>query len=108
MSEFDSSHSNTLFTDHSSAAANSGNDAGVSNTLDATTYSDGMIIGLNAWIDKAFQTVKSAAATTGHNDEHSNIVCSQEYLSCALEIAHSLADQLCVVDRKKDSNIDRI
>ncbi len=103
MSNFDSSHSNTLTTDQGLSTDNLDNGSGESITSAANySDSDGMIIGLNAWIDAAIQTVKTSAATSGHKEEHNNnIVCSQEYLSCALKIAHSLADQLCVVDEEK-------
>eukprot|EP00984_Skeletonema_dohrnii_P019052 scaffold9047_cov76-Skeletonema_dohrnii-CCMP3373.AAC.2 len=84
------------------AAANS-NDVAASNALAADYSGDGMIVGLNAWIDAAIETLKTTNATTSypHNNQHNNIVCSREYVSCALKIAHSLADQLCVVDEEK-------
>ena len=83
-------------------------DAAESNTLAADSdysYSNGMIIviGLNSWIDTAIQTLKTTSASSCHNNQnqHNNIVSSREYLSCAIKIAHSLADQLRVVDEKK-------
>ena len=83
------------------AAANLDN-AAESNML-AADYSNGMIIGLNSWIDTAIQTLKTTSASSCHNNQnqHNNIVSSREYLSCAIKIAHSLADQLRVVDEKK-------
>ena len=69
---------------------------------ESNTSAEGVIIGLNAWIDAAIQTLKIASTSTGHNNPHNNtVVCSREYLLCALKLAHSLADQLCVVDEKK-------
>ncbi len=93
------SYTEHFFEDDGTTAANL---KGVteSETL-AANYSGSVVVGLNAWINAAVKTVKTTAETTGHN-QHNNIVCSQEYLSCALKIAHSLADQLCVVDEKKN------
>eukprot|EP00985_Skeletonema_marinoi_P015575 scaffold8087_cov141-Skeletonema_marinoi.AAC.1 len=88
--------------DDGTAAANS-NDVAASTALAADYSGDGMIIGLNAWIDAAIETLKTRTATaiTGHNNQRNNVACSREYVSCALKIAHSLADQLCAVDEKK-------
>eukprot|EP00984_Skeletonema_dohrnii_P020156 scaffold9748_cov70-Skeletonema_dohrnii-CCMP3373.AAC.1 len=87
------------------AAANS-NDVAASTALAADYSGDGMIIGLNAWIDAAIETLKTTTASIGHNNHYNNnIVCSREYVSCALKIAHSLADQLCAVDEEKKVTI---
>eukprot|EP00984_Skeletonema_dohrnii_P018221 scaffold8454_cov74-Skeletonema_dohrnii-CCMP3373.AAC.1 len=89
--------------DDGTAAANQ-DDVAASTALAADYSGDGMIIGLNAWIDAAIESLKTTTATasTGHNNQHNNnIVSSREYVSCALKIAHSLADQLCVVDEKR-------
>jgi hypothetical protein len=61
------------------------------------------VIGLNSWIDAAFHSLKktddSDSNRCSHHHQHrKHVVCSDEYLSCALKIAHCLAEQLCVVD----------
>eukprot|EP00984_Skeletonema_dohrnii_P004673 scaffold1639_cov104-Skeletonema_dohrnii-CCMP3373.AAC.3 len=91
------------FEDDATTAAANQDDVAASTVLAADHSGDGMIIGLNAWIDAAIETLKTTTATaiTGHNNQHNNIVCSREYVSCALKIAYSIADQLCIVDEKK-------
>eukprot|EP00986_Skeletonema_menzelii_P001844 scaffold501_cov145-Skeletonema_menzelii.AAC.1 len=94
------------FEDDDGAAANLCQSYATAESSKNTTAdcSDGVIIGLNAWIDAAIQALKTSSTTTGNSNQnqHKNVVCSREYLSCALKIAHSLADQLCVVDVKKE------
>ena len=60
------------------------------------------VIGLNSWIDAALHSLKktddSDSNCSHHHQHRKHVVCSDEYLSCALKIAHCLAEQLCVVD----------
>jgi|SRR6056300_1024296 len=60
------------------------------------------VIGLNSWIDAALHSLKKTADSDNncshHHHHRKHVVCSDEYLSCALKIAHCLAEQLCVVD----------
>ena len=73
----------------------------------------GMIVGMNSWIDATTQSLKrSTTSNTAAGNDHdnslkNNVVCSREYLSCALKIAHSIANQLCVVDKKSDMTLAR-
>ena len=59
------------------------------------------VIGLNSWIDAALHSLKKTGDSDSNRCSHQHrkhVVCSDEYLSCALKIAHCLAEQLCVVD----------
>ncbi len=61
------------------------------------------VIGLNSWIDAALRSLKTADSDSNSNCSHQHHkVVSDEYLTCALKIAHCLVEQLCVVDVEGD------
>ena len=69
------------FEDDDGAAANLCQSYAAAESSKNTTAdcSDGMIIGLNAWIDAAIQALKTSSATTGNSNQnqHKNVVCSR-------------------------------
>jgi hypothetical protein len=60
------------------------------------------LLSMKEWTAGVVESLKSK--TNGNNDGEKNkgdIICSREYLSCALRIAHSLADQLSAVEEER-------
>jgi hypothetical protein len=59
-------------------------------------------LSMKEWTAGAVESLRSKA--DGNNGSEKNvddIICSREYLSCALKVAHSLADQLSAVEEER-------
>jgi hypothetical protein len=57
---------------------------------------------MKQWTVGVINSLRSRGGDDKRNVD--KIVCSREYLSCALTIAHSLADQLCTVKEERGGN----
>ncbi len=56
---------------------------------------------MKKWIVGAIDSLKLKSKSNSSHQDVNEIVCSREYLSCALKIAHSLANQLSAVEEER-------
>ncbi len=56
---------------------------------------------MKEWIAEAIKSLRLRSKSNTSNQDVDEIVCSREYLSCALKIAHSLANQLSAVEEER-------
>jgi predicted ATPase len=56
---------------------------------------------MKEWIIGAINSLRDRNGLTGKKE----IICSREYMTCALKIAHSLADELCAIEEHEAHDI---